>query len=152
MKTRILLTSLVFGFIFLFSSCKDDESMAPIYGEWVGTQSHIQGFADGIPIAIYDETDDQFNVAINFGEDGTVTVIDNDIETSGTWEYTDSNKKIIATVDFQNDFLEPTETLSIKKISETSLTLYIEKHGTQDVPDYGEMTGTVKVTLNFVKK
>lgn len=132
-----------------FSACKDDNENYSIIGKWQGTQSNVQGFADGLPIAIYDETDDEFNGTVEFKEDGTIIVSDESVETEGTWEYTGGNKKIIATVDFQNEFLEPTETLTIKALSDSKLTLFLEKHGTQDVPDYGEVTGTVKITLKF---
>lgn len=135
----------------LLSSCDDDDNDASIVGTWQGDKSEIKAFA-GLPIAVYDKTDENFDEVVEFRSDGTIIIQANGTETHGTWNWAEENKKLTATIDFNNDFLDPTETYTIRELSAERLTLYLEKEGTFDDPTTGQsFSGSAKVTLYFTR-
>lgn len=147
----LLLASISMGFG--MTSCSDDEESAPVTGAWEGTHGLSEAFIPGVPVAIFSEEDNDFNTVLTFNEDGTVTVVDEDdeYEAEGTWQFQDGKKKIQVTGAFpENEIFEPTETFTVKELSGTKLTLYLEKTMTLDTDD-GEFEGEVQVTFEFAR-
>lgn len=151
------------NFIFLFLasisialgliSCSDDEESAPVTGAWEGTRGLSEAFIPGVPVAIFSEEDEDFNTAVTFHEDGTVTVVDEDeeYEAEGTWKFQNGNKEIQISGAFpENEIFEPTETFTVKELTKTKLSLYLEKTMTVDTDD-GEFEGEVQVTFEFAR-
>lgn len=150
-KYNIIATVCCLVTITLIGSCDDDDDKASIIGRWQGDKSEIKAFA-GLPIAIYDKTDENFDEIVEFKSDGTVVIQVNGTETHGTWNWAEENKKLTATIDFNNNFLDPTETYTVRELSTERLTLYLEKEGTFDDPDTGQgFSGSVKATLYFTR-
>ena len=136
-------------FAFQFMSCKDDETVS-IEGSWEGDRYEIKGFASGIPVAIYEETEEDFDIQLEFEADGSVSVTYQGDEAQGVWEWVEVNKKISITADFGIEFLSSTEVFEVKKLSSTELTFFLEKEFTFEDPESEEeVEGTVKATLYF---
>jgi hypothetical protein len=151
MKNYIFLTLATCALAIGLTSCSDDEESAPITGTWEGTQSLGEASIPGVPIPIYSEEDDDFNTVLEFNDDGSVTVTDeeDDYTAEGTWEFTDGNKKIIVSGAFpENEIFEPTETFTIKELNNSKLTLHLEKTMMLETDD-GDFEGTVEVTFKF---
>ena len=135
------------------TSCSDDEESAPVTGAWEGTHGLSEAFIPGVPVAIFSEEDNNFTTVLTFHEDGTVTVVDedDDFEAEGTWQFQDGKKKIQISGAFpENEIFEPTETFTVKELTGTKLTLYLEKTITLDTDD-GEFEGEVQVTFEFAR-
>ncbi|HEX5171568.1 MAG TPA: lipocalin family protein [Cyclobacteriaceae bacterium] len=138
------------GCALAFASCSDEES-ASIIGTWEGTQFITEASVAGIPVQ--SETDDTFNTGIEFKEDGSVLVndVEDDFTSEGTWAYEDGKKKIAVSGAFpDNEIFEPTETFTIKELSNSKLTLYLEKTMMLQT-DNGDFEGLVKATFKFTR-
>lgn len=132
-------------------SCSDDEESAPLEGVWQGTSAHAKFYPSGSPVAAYDEALPDFTPIIAFNEDGSASVEVDGTITEGTWEYADGNKKIVTSVDLQNEFFGPSETFTIKTLTSSSLVLEYLKEGDIDIPDVGVLDGKLQLTLNFTR-
>jgi hypothetical protein len=140
--------SIIFLLVLFCFSCKDDETepTASIVGKWKGDRSEIHLTYDVIPI--HEETDEDFNVTLEFKEDGSVSFLKDGNETAGTWDI--NGTKLTTNVDFQIDEVDLSSvTFDIVKLSETRLELHLEKDQEVDVPNYGMITATVKADLEF---
>jgi hypothetical protein len=147
MKLSLKISTIFLLFLFCFS-CKDDETepTASIVGKWKGDRSEIHVTYGLIPV--YEETDDDFNVTLEFKEDGTVSFLKDGNETTGTWDI--NGTKLTTNVDFQIDEIDlSTVTFDVIKLSQERLELHLEKDQDVDVPDYGMITATVKADLEF---
>jgi hypothetical protein len=134
--------------ITLLSSCKDDEVTASIVGKWQGDKSEVTALAAIIPV--YSDTDENFDDMVEFKADGTGTANVDGSDTSGTWEWVEVNKKLRVSIDFKTTLLEPTEVYTVKELTATKLTLFLEKDGTYQDPETGNnFSGKVKATLYF---
>lgn len=132
-------------------SCSDEEENAPLEGVWQGTSASAKFYPDGSPVAVYDETLPDFATIIEFRQDGTASVeVDGNI-TNGTWEYVDGNKKIVASVDLQNEFFGTSETFTIRTLTGSSLVLEYMKEGDVDIPDVGIIEGRLELILSFTR-
>ena len=149
--SKYLLSIIVLGIVIGFSSCGDDDEMNSVTGKWQGIEMASQAFITGIPIPVVDETDVDFNTQLQFNDDASMLVDDedDDFHEEGTWEYADGKKKIKITGAFpDNEILDPTETLEIKELTSSRLVLYVEKN--VDFEYEGEpVNATIKVTLKF---
>jgi len=149
MKNYIFLFLACSGLALGITSCSDDEENTPIDGTWEGNQFVTEASVAGIPVQ--NETDDNFNTVLELRDDGTVTVTDDEDNYSaeGTWEFTDGKKKIAVSGAFpDNEIFEPTETFTVKELSSSKLTLYLEKEMKLETDD-GDFEGLVKVTFKF---
>jgi len=150
MNPRIITFFLSLSFIILVS-CKDDNKSYPsVTGKWQGTllTAEITVFGVALPNK---QTDDTFNALVEFKSDGTATVTDNNQTSTGTWSQ--NNDKLTLSVIFGTEFVDLSGTYTIKEITDTKLTLYIEKDGSYTDPKTNvKVQGTVKATLNFDKK
>jgi hypothetical protein len=148
---KYFLSIIVIGCVVGFSSCNDDDENNTVTGKWQGTEMASQAFITGIPIPIVDETDEGFNTQLQFNEDATILVDDDDddFHEEGTWEYTDGRKKIKVTGAFpENEIFDPTETFEVKELTATKLVLYLEKN--VDYEYEGDpVNATAKMTLKF---
>ena len=84
---------------FFFFACDKDDNNSPtlsIEGTWQGDKLTLQGYPDGFPAPVLNETDDDFDGQITFKTDGTVTVNIDDTENTGTWTWVEENKKQFA--------------------------------------------------------
>lgn len=132
----------------LLSSCKDDEVTASIVGKWQGDKSEVTALATIIPV--YSNTDENFDDIVEFKADGTGTATVDGNDTSGSWEWVEVNKKLRVSIDFKTTLLEPTEVYTLKELTATKLTLFLEKDGTYQDPETGNsFSGTVRATLYF---
>jgi|SRR5690606_30734287 len=147
---RILTSRLAFLTIALVAaSCSDDPEDAVLTGRWQGTEATAEFQPTGSPVSVYNETIPDFSPVIEFREDGSVSVEEEGITTNGTWAYADGNKKIVANVDFQNEYLGASETFTIDRLTSKTLILVFEKDGDFDIPDFGSISGKLSVTLDF---
>lgn len=147
---RIFKTSLVLLAPVLFSvSCSEESEKAALTGRWQGTEATAEFQPEGSPVSVYNETVPDFNPVIEFREDGTVSVEEEGTSTSGTWAYTDGDQKVVANVDFQNEYFGASETFTIDRLTANTLILIFEKDGDFDIPDFGNVSGKLSVTLNF---
>lgn len=132
-------------------SCKDDDDddVVPgvsIVGEWKGDQSEIEARYAGI--TVYDETDEIFDVLLEFKEDGTVSFTRNGTETTGTYEL--KGNKLTTTVDFQMEGVDLTNvTFTVVELTETELELYLDREQVINVPDFGNVTARIIAELEF---
>lgn len=147
---RILTPALVLLTLTLFSvSCSEESEDAVLTGRWQGTEATAEFQPSGSPVSVYNEPIPDFSPVIEFREDGTVSVEEEGTTTNGTWAYADGNKKILANVDFQNEFLGASEAFTIDQLTANTLVLLFEKDGDFDIPDFGSVSGKLSVTLNF---
>ena len=150
MNPRIITFFLSLSLISLLS-CKDDDKPYPsVAGKWQGTllTAEITVFGVALPNK---QTDDTFDAVVEFKSDGTAVVTDDNQTSTGTWSQT--NDKLTLSVTFGTEFIDLSGTYTIQEITDTKLTLYIEKEGSYTDPDTNvEIQGTVKATLNFDKK
>jgi hypothetical protein len=144
-----------YAFLFLtgcaaiLTACSDDEENAPINGTWQGTQFISEASVSGIPVQ--SETDDSFNTTIEINEDGSmiVTDIEDDFTSEGTWAYTDGKKKITVSGAFpDNEIFDPSETFTVKELTNAKLTLYLAKEVALTT-DEGDFEGLIEVTFKF---
>lgn len=150
MKRNIILSLFSLLFLTWLGSCDDDETVASIEGRWQGDKSEIQAFA-GLPVPLYNETDEEFDDILEFNSDGTLILQVDGTEVSGTWSWVEENKQIAANIDFNNSFLDPTEVFTVKELSAGRLVLYLEKDDTVEIPDYGTFDGTIEGTFYFTR-
>ena len=147
---RIYITIAVLASLAFFAgSCSEEGENASLIGSWQGTTATIEFYPTGSPVAVYEETDEDFNTLIEFRDDGTARVEDEGTITEGTWEYADGNKKIVASVDLQNEFFGASETFSISQLTSNVLILDYDKTDEFDIPDFGQVSGRLKLTLHF---
>lgn len=148
---RHIFSILIITGILGITSCNDEDETNTVVGKWQGTEMASQAFITGIPIAIVDEIDTEFNTELQFNEDGSLFVDDedDDFHSEGTWEFSDGKKKIKVTGAFpDNEIFEPTETFEVKELNSSKLTLYLEKN--IDYEYEGEpVNATAKLTLKF---
>lgn len=145
LRNALLLPVLVLS----ITSCSDDSEDAVLPGRWQGTEAVAEFQPEGSPVSVYEESIPDFNPVIEFRDDGTVTVEDDGTTTNGTWTYSDGNQKIVANVDLQNEFLGASETFTIDQLTANTLVLDYEKEGDFNIPDFGEVSGKLTLTLNF---
>lgn len=149
MKNNIVLSIFCLFAATWLGSCDEEDKNVSIVGKWQGDKSEIKAFA-GLPIAIYDKTDDNFDEIVEFKDDGTVIAEIDGRQTTGTWAWVEENEKLTATIDLDIDFIDITETYTVKKLSAGELEIYLEKEDTFEDPDTGSsFSGTVKATLFF---
>lgn len=146
---KILRTFGTIAFLVLLAACHKEEDAAVITGTWHGKQSVLMGFASGVPVPVVNETDNNFDTIVEFRDGGSLLVTDEGTTTTGTWAYTEDEQSVVVSGDLQNDFLESTETLEIQELTESALTLFLEKSGTFDVPNVGQVTGRIELSLRF---
>lgn len=121
----------------------DGDEQGTIIGKWKGTLVEAK-------ISIYEESDDTFDAEVEFKDDGTLAFSDDGQESTGTWEK--NGNQLTINADLNIDYLDNTETLTVKKLTDTKLELYLEKNDTFEDPDSGiQITGTLKLTLYFDK-
>lgn len=143
--TMMLATIVAFASL---TSCKDQEEQVSIVAKWKGTSA--KATFEVFKVQVREEIDPTFDSELEFKEDKTVIVLDDGITTTGT--YTRSGNTLTLTVDLNIEYLNQTETLTIKKATDTQLELYLEREGTFEDPDTGiDFTGTIKATLYFDK-
>lgn len=147
---RILTTHLLLLTLTLLSiSCSEESEDAVLTGRWQGTKATAEFQPAGSPVSVYNETIPDFNPVVEFREDGTVSVEEEGTTTNGTWAYADGNKKIVAKVDFQNEYFGAEETFTIERLTANTLILLFEKTGDFEIPDFGNVSGKLSVTLDF---
>lgn len=137
------------GSALLLAGCSDDGESASINGTWEGTEFNSEASVSGIPVQ--SETDDSFNTSLEIKDDGSITVndVEDDFTSEGTWAYADGKKKIAVSGAFpENEIFDPTETFTIKELTGSRLTLYLEKEVMLQTDD-GDFEGLVKVTFKF---
>lgn len=150
MNIRILFSVLCIASCVWLTACDDEKEFASVVGKWQGTKAEAEILAFGVPIPIK-ETDDTFAAEVEFKDNGTVTLTEDAQTSSGTWEQ--NGDKLILSITFSTDFIDLSGTYTIKELTDTKLTLFIEKDGTYTDPDSGmDIDGTVKATLYFDKK
>jgi hypothetical protein len=149
MKTNYIITCLclVLATSWL-PSCKEDDVTASIVGKWQGDKSEVKALVAIVPV--YSKTDENFDDMVEFKADGTGTAVVDDSQTAGTWEWVEVNKTVRVSIDFKTDFLEQTEVYTVKELTDSKLTLFLEKDGTYQDPESGNnFSGTVRATLYF---
>ena len=150
MKLRNILSLFCLVSCALLIGCDDEKEFASILGQWQGTKAEAEIEAFGIPLPI-NETDDTFDAVVEFKDDGTIILTEDAQTSTGTWEQ--NGDKLLLSITFSTDFIDLSGTYTIKDLTATKLTLYIEKDGTYTDPDTGiDVDGTVKATLYFDKK
>ncbi len=123
-RIRILIAGLVIAVS--FSGCnKDDEDpdFASIVGTWQGTSIDYEFIPSGSSIGV-EETDDDFDGVVEFEDDGSATYNDDGTESSGT--YSINGSKLSTDVEFSSEFEISSQDFTIKKLTETQLTLYVK--------------------------
>jgi hypothetical protein len=136
-----------FLFVTLFA-CKDEEDPS-IVGNWSGTRSEVTVSVTGIPLP-YTYTDDGFDALVEFKSDGSVSITEEGQTAAGTYEV--SGKTLSTNITFNTDFIDLSGTYTIKELTKSKLTLYIEREGTGIDPNTGAtLTGSVRATLFFVR-
>jgi hypothetical protein len=138
---------LFFIFLSLFVACdKDnDDPMASILGMWQGDRAEIlvnYGF-----ITVYDDTDEEFDVTIEFREDGTVSFTKDGNVTNGTYEL--KANKLTTDVDLQLYEMSGPTTFDVIELSDKKLRLRLKDKQTATIPDVGEVELDVNATLDF---
>lgn len=146
---RILAPTVLLALTLFVVSCSEDAGDAVLTGRWQGTEATAEFQPTGSPVSVYNETIPDFNPVIEFREDGSVSVEEEGTTTSGTWTFADGNKKIVANVDFQNEYFGASETFTIDQLTSNKLILLFERDGDFDIPDFGSVSGRLSVTLNF---
>ena len=145
-KSYLYLLAIVLGLAF---SCKDDEEKDvkpdPIIGKWKGDRSEIK--ANYGPINVYDETDDDFDVTLEFKTDGTVDFTRDGTVTSGT--YTVNGDKLSTNVDLQLYQTDGETVFDIVELNDSDLKLEMNEDREVNVPDVGLIEVTINANLEF---
>jgi uncharacterized protein (TIGR03066 family) len=147
MKIKLLIT--VFAIVML--GCKDDDDVRPsIVGKWHGDYIDLDVKYGFIPV--YSETDDDFNVNLEFREDGTATFerVKDGTEVNGT--YSVNGSKLTTDIDFQLYESASTSTFDIIELSERKLRLRVNDKQTVNLPDFGNVELTITGTLEFMRE
>jgi hypothetical protein len=129
-------------------SCNDDDDDKPeisIIDDWAGDRLDMNAATGGL--AIYQETDEDFNGALSFKQDGTLVYSRNGVESIGT--YTVADKKLTTDVDFNLYNVTGPVTFDIVTLSETELQLKLNETRQVTIPDVGQVPVTVAATLDF---
>ena len=139
------------GLISLVSliSCSNekDELTASVVGTWSGDKADFKINPSGI-IPAFTITEDDFAVKLEFKNDGTLLLTDNNQTTTGT--YIKSGNQLTININYTFEFIELAGTYLIEELSQANLRASIEKQGTYKHPDTGqEFEGKVKATLYF---
>lgn len=151
MKHKFILSAVCLIAIGWLTSCEEDEDVS-ITGTWRGEKYEVKASPKGIPVVLFQETNEDFDDSLEFNSDGTVAVHIDGAETAGTWEWIDRNKKLTATVDFNNEYINLTETYTVEKLSANELVLAIKKEQDVEDPDSGaQVTAVVTVTMYFTR-
>ncbi|MBL0740886.1 lipocalin family protein [Chryseolinea lacunae] len=132
-------------------SCKDEDKTFPsVVGKWQGTSASANITLQGVPVP-FDQTDDDFDAIVEFKADGTATITDDGVPSTGTWSQ--NNDKLTVSLTFSTDFIDLSGTYTIKELTDSKLVIYIEKQDNYTDPDTQiEVSGTIKATINFEKK
>ena len=151
MKSRIgiWVAGLVMVVGFVGCNKDDDKDFASIIGTWQGTSIDYEFIPSGSSVGV-NETDSDFDGIVQFDEDGTATYSDDGSESSGT--YTINGSKLTTDVEFSSTFEITSQDFTIKKLTETQLTLYIKEQGNFEIPDVGTFDGTLKATIHFTRQ
>ncbi|MBL7859275.1 MAG: hypothetical protein JNM57_16400 [Cyclobacteriaceae bacterium] len=130
----------------LMGACQNDEQVGSVIGRWEGTKISASFKPDGIPASI-DQDDDTFNAIIEFKADGSVIYADDGDEYDGTW--VQNGNTLTLTVNADLTFFDLSGTGTIEEATAEKLTLYLERKGEFDIPDFGALNGTVKARIYF---
>lgn len=141
MKSHLIL---FFLFIVLLS-CKDDDEKFSIIGTWDGDRSEVEVMYGFIPV--FEETDEEFDVTLEFREDGSVALTRDGDTTEGT--YTLSGKKLTTDVDLQIYETSGTVTFDVIELSAKKLRLRLSEKRQANLPDYGNVELTINANLDF---
>src|SRR5690606_1940610 len=133
-----------------FLSCSDDEDPAPIEGVWQGESLKGKFYPKGSPVAVYEQTEDDFDILLELRADGTATVETDGDVINGTWEYSADKKQIIPGGDMKLEFFD-TDAFNIVTLTKTTMVLSFVYEGMVDLPDAGEIEGKVEFTLTFTR-
>lgn len=139
-KSHLYLFAIVLSLAF---ACKDDEEKEitePIVGKWKGDQSEIK--ANYGPVPVYDETDDTFDVTLEFKKDGSVDFTRDGTVTTGT--YTVTGDKLTTNVDLQIYQTDGETVFDIVELTDSKLRLELNEDREVNVPD----VGLIEVNLN----
>ena len=135
----------------LLTSCEDDsEIRATIVGTWQADRADLNvrpdGFLVGIPYAL-----DDFDAVIEFKPNGTVTIINENTTTGGTYEM--EGDQLALNSNFMVEDIDMSGTYTVKKLTLTVLEMEIEKDATVKNPNNGtDISGRVKATFYFNKQ
>jgi hypothetical protein len=129
-----------------FVSCSKDEEKPSLIGSWQGTIVKVTVIPDAAPVPI-NLGEEALDVLANFKADGSVELTKDAQTTTGTYEV--NGKNLIITITFTLNDIDLSGTYTIQEHTQTKLTLYLEKTGSIDHPDFGTVTGTVKATFYF---
>jgi hypothetical protein len=140
---------LLLFYLIALISCHKNDNQPSIIGKWNGDKAEFNIVTLGITTP-FGYTDDNFDTVIEFKNDGTVVLTQKSVQTSGT--FTKNGDQINTSVTFNTGVIDLSGTYTIKELTSTKLTLYIEKNGSVKDPNSGvNLTGTVKTTLYFNK-
>jgi major membrane immunogen (membrane-anchored lipoprotein) len=148
MSTRIL-SFFLFAGLLLVSACKDDdpEVTATVNGRWQGDESDIK-VTYGV-VTLYQEHDAEFDAALDFKDDGTITVTrDDGTTTEGTYQL--NGNQLTTDVDFQFEGIDISSiTFDIIELTETRLRLHMDQDYPVVLPEVGLVTTTIVGDFSF---
>jgi uncharacterized protein (TIGR03066 family) len=128
--------------------CKDDEKEEEeisIVGKWKGDNSAFKVTYGIVPV--YDQTDDTFDVILEFTSDGKVTFTQSGITTEGTYSLT--GDQLTTNVDFQAAIDLSNATFDVQELSKTKLRLHMEDDREINVPDIGPVVADIIADFSF---
>jgi uncharacterized protein (TIGR03066 family) len=134
-------------FLLAFGCKDDDKEVEPtsIIGKWKGDKSEIKVTYALVPV--YDQTDETFDVVLEFKSDGKVTFTQSGMTTEGT--YTVSGDKLTTNVDFQAAIDLSNATFDIVELTQTKLRLHMQEDREVTAPTVGEVVANIKADLSF---
>jgi hypothetical protein len=124
-------------------TCDDDKEMASIVGKWNGDKATFT--VNLIPF-----TEDDFDVALDFKSDNTVTYSDSNRAVTGTYALTGKDLTITG-IDVTNMPVSLSGSFTVKELTTDKLVIEGEREGEIETPDNGTISGKVKAVLHFQK-
>ena len=145
-RTKILLI-LIATVLFACSDDEKDPVFANIVGVWKGDYSEIRATYSGI--TVYDETDETFDVTLEFKEDGTVLFSQGAGGAVTTGTYAVNGDRLTTNINLLSYGTSGETTFEIDQLTETRLQLLLDDERELDVPDFGEVTVRIVADLRF---
>lgn len=147
MKTKISIFAALCCILMLFA-CKDDSDVsASIVGKWSGNKADFKINPKGI-IPAFTISEDNLAVQLEFKNDGTLILTDDQTTTSGTYQL--NGRSLVININYTFEVIGLEGTYDVEELSRSKLRVSIEKEGNFEHPDTGQkIDGTVEATLFF---
>ncbi|MBT1702814.1 lipocalin family protein [Chryseosolibacter indicus] len=144
MKIKIIGYLTICALCALMLGCDDDDKdLSSIEGRWSGDRAALT--VNLIPI-----NEDDFDVVLDFKEDGTVILTEDNNTITGTYKVSGDDLTLTG-INMVSIPVTLEGNYDIKELTNNRLVIEGEREGQYTHPDYGTITGKVKATLYFNK-